>query len=82
MHILGDNSAFVNPVGQLLLTRRDKTRMDAVGIVGPYLNSIQPLFHGCSQLYPIRGIDVLLFIVIEHCTKFNVSHAQHFIVLT
>ena len=30
---LGDISAFVNPVGQLLLTRRGKTIMDSVGIV-------------------------------------------------
>ena len=30
---LGDTSAFVNPSGQLLLTRRGKTRMDGVGIV-------------------------------------------------
>ena len=31
---LGDTSAFVNPVGQLLLTRRGKIiRMDGVGIV-------------------------------------------------
>ena len=30
---LGDTSAFANPAGQLLLTRRGKTRMDGVGIV-------------------------------------------------
>ena len=30
---LGDTSAFVNPAGQLLLTRRGKTRMDGFGIV-------------------------------------------------
>ena len=30
---LGDTSAFVIPAGQLLLTRRGKTRMDGVGIV-------------------------------------------------
>ena len=30
---LGDTSAFVNPAGQLLLTRRGKTRMDGIGIV-------------------------------------------------
>ena len=30
---LGDTSAFVNKAGQLLLTRRGKTRMDGVGIV-------------------------------------------------
>ena len=30
---LGDISAFVNPTGQILLTRRGKTRMDGVGIV-------------------------------------------------
>ena len=29
---LGDTSAFVNPAGQLLLTRRGKTRMYGVGI--------------------------------------------------
>ena len=32
MHTLGDNSAFVNPAGQLLLPG-GKTRMDTVGIV-------------------------------------------------
>ena len=30
---LGDTSASVNMAGQLLLTRRGKTRMDGVGIV-------------------------------------------------
>ena len=30
---LGDTSAFVNPAGQLLLTRRGKIRIDGVGIV-------------------------------------------------
>ena len=30
---LGDTSAFVIPAGQLLLTRRGKTRMDGVCIV-------------------------------------------------
>ena len=33
VNTLGDNSAFVNPAGQLLLTRWGKTRMDGVGIV-------------------------------------------------
>ena len=33
VHTLGDTSAFVNPAGQLLLTRRGKTRMDSVGII-------------------------------------------------
>ena len=33
---LGDTSTFVNPVGQLLLTRRGKTRMDGVGIVSEF----------------------------------------------
>ena len=33
VHTLGDTSAFVNPEGQLLLTRRGKTTMDGVGIV-------------------------------------------------
>ena len=33
MHTLSYTSAFVNPAGQLLLTRRIKTRMDGVGIV-------------------------------------------------
>ena len=36
---LGNTSAFLNTVGQLLLTRRGKTRMDGVGIMySPYLN--------------------------------------------
>ena len=30
---LGDNSAFFNTAGQLLLTRQGKTRMDGVDIV-------------------------------------------------
>ena len=29
----GDTSAFVNPAGQQLLTRRGKARMDGIGIV-------------------------------------------------
>ena len=33
MNSIGDTSAFVNPTGQLLLTRRGKTIMDGVGIV-------------------------------------------------
>ena len=33
VHTPGDNSAFVIPAGQLLLTRRGKTIMDGVGIV-------------------------------------------------
>ena len=33
VHTLSDTSAFVNPAGQLLLTRRGKTRMDGVGII-------------------------------------------------
>ena len=33
VHTLGDTSAFVDPAGQLLLTRRGKTRMVSVGIV-------------------------------------------------
>ena len=34
VHTLGDTSAFfVNLAGQLLLTRRGKSRMDGVGIV-------------------------------------------------
>ena len=33
VHTLGDTSAYVNPAGQLLLTRRDKIRMDGVCIV-------------------------------------------------
>ena len=33
VHTLGDTSEFVNPAGQLLLTRRGKIRMDGVGIV-------------------------------------------------
>ena len=30
---LSATSAFVNPAGQLLLTRQGKTRMDGIGIV-------------------------------------------------
>ena len=33
MNRLGDTSAFVNPAGQLLLTRRGNNRIDSVGIV-------------------------------------------------
>ena len=33
VHTLSETSAFVNPAGQLLLTRRGKTRMDSVGIL-------------------------------------------------
>ena len=33
VNTLGETSAFINPAGQLLLTRRGKTRMDGVGIV-------------------------------------------------
>ena len=33
IHTLGDTSSFVNPAGQLLLTRRGKIGMDGVGIV-------------------------------------------------
>ena len=33
VHTLSNTLAFVIPAGQLLLTRRDKTRMDGVGIV-------------------------------------------------
>ena len=32
-HTLGNTSAFVNPVGQLLLTLRGKIRTDGIGIV-------------------------------------------------
>ena len=38
---LGDTSAFDNPAGQLLLTRRGRIRMDAVGIVFEF--NISPL---------------------------------------
>ena len=33
VHTHGETSAFVNPAGQLLLTRQGKIRMDVVGIV-------------------------------------------------
>ena len=39
MNRLGDTSAFVNLAGQLLLTRRGKTRMDGVGIVFEFLTA-------------------------------------------
>ena len=38
---LGDTSAFVNTAGQLLLTRRGKTRMDRVGIVFEFYNKMR-----------------------------------------
>ena len=38
---LGDTSAFVNPAGQLLLTRRGKTRMNGVGIVFEFYTAPQ-----------------------------------------
>ena len=37
---IGDTSAFVNPAGQLLLTRRGKTRMDGVGIVFEFYTTL------------------------------------------
>ena len=37
---LGDTSAFVNTAGQLLLTRRGKTRMDGVGIVFEFYTAL------------------------------------------
>ena len=42
VHTIGDASAFVNPAGQLLLTRRGKTRMDGIGIVFEFY--ISPLY--------------------------------------
>ena len=36
VHTLGDNSAFVDPAGQLLLPRRGNTRMDTLGIVSEF----------------------------------------------
>ena len=42
---LGDTSAFVNTAGQLLLTRRGKTRMDGVGIVFEFYTAPEPLFN-------------------------------------
>ena len=40
---LGDTSAFVIPAGQLLLTRRGKTRMYTVGIVFEFYTCSAPL---------------------------------------
>ena len=53
VHTLGDNSAFVNPAGQLLLTRRGKTRMDAVGIVFEFYTAPQPMNSTCRRLLGI-----------------------------
>ena len=46
VHTLGDTSAFVNPTGQLLLTRRGKTSMGGVGIVFEFY--IAPLLVNCG----------------------------------
>ena len=44
VHTLDDNSAFVNPAGQLLLPgRRGKARMDTVGIVFEFHSDTAPL---------------------------------------
>ena len=45
---LGDISAFVIPAGQLLLTRRGKTRMYTVGIVFKFYTV--PLWCGVNRL--------------------------------
>ena len=37
---------------------------------------------GLNWHYVDYYCNSMTFIVIEHCTKFNVSHAQHFLVLT
>ena len=47
VHTFGDNSAFVKPASQLLLTRRGKTRMDAVGIVFEFYTAL--LYAGHSS---------------------------------
>ena len=49
MNRLGDTSAFVIPAGQLLLTRRGKTRMYTVGIVFEFYTV--PLKFFLSQNY-------------------------------
>ena len=58
MNRLGDTSAFVIPAGQLLLTRRGKTRMYTVGIV--FLNSIQCPFN-CDACFAMGA---------EHCRPY------------
>ena len=55
MNRLGDTSAFVIPAGQLLLTRRGKTRMYTVGIVFEFYSA--PLKWGCIEFkYYADGI--------------------------
>ena len=59
MNRLGDTSAFVIPAGQLLLTRRGKTRMYTVGIVFEFYTVPFKLgwieFSGCTTSL-VQGI--------------------------
>ena len=52
MNRLGDTSAFVIPAGQLLLTRRGKTRMYTVGIVFEFYTVFYTLLN--FGLYPVN----------------------------
>ena len=54
VHTLGDTSAFVNPAGQLLLTRRGKIRMDGVGILFEFY--IAPLIAECMHTTIAKSI--------------------------
>ena len=66
VHTLGDTSVFlVNLAGQLLLTRRGKTKMDGVGIVFEFY--IAPIYYlpltnpiGCSTTILIGCFDQLI----------------------
>ena len=57
VHTLGDNSAFVNPGGgQLLLTRRVKTRMDGFGIVFDFY--IAPLYKDRNNFLKLDSLKM------------------------
>ena len=56
VHTLGDTSAFVYPAGQILLTRRGKTRMNGVGIVFSPSSIIER-----ECIYRLYSFSILLF---------------------
>ena len=63
MNILGDSSAFVIRAGQLLLTRRGKTRMYPVGIVFefytvPHKGALYNIWCGVNRLGD-SGVNVV-----------------------
>ena len=70
MHVLGDTSAFVDPAGQLLLTRRGKIRMDGVGIVFEFY--IAPLY---SKLcFRMSSLD--FYFMVLHISRRMATHYE------